>query len=717
MTEEEQPKAMNSPETDSEANDAQQEVKEENQEIPPSNIDPKFQIPETDSAEGDRTNRSPDGDNLSVLEHALERAKLAEDRQKTLEKELQQMTAERDKMAVTLTERNSEISTTKRTVDDLESTWWQTFHVMWEHFDNNCTKLEEEKKEEIAATSNSWKEHLSALESDFLQFVGSFEYMQQSEFVSRVDSWKSKIASLETLWSMTFHHQEEAKRSMQEKHDFAVDELNAQHRAALAHKDKEKAKSDDSWKSKIASLETLWSMTFHHQEEAKRSIEQTLEAEKEELTASLRERSQRIDELERMALMSFSMITNSTWTRLDEIEQIQLKQFATTNNHWFKIMDESTNTITNLQAELISEAANAAVVETKLTVELQNYEERIHILQADFLKQLALNANHDKQRSDELDEIFLRSFLRTTQMTASLQNELINETTRATLTEAKLVSELKDYSERFDTLSTSYFISLATVTNDHVKRTNKLQTELTKETTRATLTEAKLVTELNNYSERFDSLSRSYFLSLATTTNDWWARISELEHLQLRELATSTTSWYALLASLNETFSKSFVHTTLTTEALQNELIASTSRAALDKVCDHIIQQEKSDELYERGKMTANELELKTDKLNHAKEQIQMQCDDLEGYVGRRRELRDRMTNVSTVVRDWKSKIRNASSSILLAQSTMSKNYGKTRKGFQASPFGGETNPSWLNRDLERTYNYSKGDFQKILPM
>jgi len=333
------------------------------------------------------------------------------------------------------------------------------------------------------------------------------------------------------------------------------------------------------------------------------------------------------------------------------------------------------------------------------------------------LKQLALNANHDKQRSDELDEIFLRSFLRTTQMTASLQNELINETTRATLTEAKLVSELKDYSERFDTLSTSYFISLATVTNDHVKRTNKLQTELTKETTRATLTEAKLVTELNNYSERFDSLSRSYFLSLATTTNDWWARISELEHLQLRELATSTTSWYALLASLNETFSKSFVHTTLTTEALQNELIASTSRAALDKVCDHIIQQEKSDELYERGKMTANELELKTDKLNHAKEQIQMQCDDLEGYVGRRRELRDRMTNVSTVVRDWKSKIRNASSSILLAQSTMSKNYGKTRKGFQASPFGGETNPSWLNRDLERTYNYSKGDFQKILPM
>jgi len=78
------------------------------------------------------------------------------------------------------------------------------------------------------------------------------------------------------------------------------------------------------------------------------------------------------------------------------------------------------------------------------------------------------------------------------------------------------------------------------------------------------------------------------------------------------------------------------------------------------------------------------------------------------------------MTNVSTVVRDWKSKIRNASSSLLLAQNMQSKNYARATKtlGVSGAPGGGKKKKDkWLNRDLERTYNYSRGEFQKILPM
>ena len=114
--------------------------------------------------------------------------------------------------------------------------------------------------------------------------------------------------------------------------------------------------------------------------------------------------------------------------------------------------------------------------------------------------------------------------------------------------------------------------------------------------------------------------------------------------------------------------------------------------------------------------MTANELELTSDRLAQAKDRVQMQDDDLQGYMERRRELRDRMKNVSTVVRDWRSKIRNASSSILLAQNSISKNYARSTKSLGVAGVP-EKKTKWLSRDLERTYNYSRGEFEKILPM
>ena len=71
--------------------------------------------------------------------------------------------------------------------------------------------------------------------------------------------------------------------------------------------------------------------------------------------------------------------------------------------------------------------------------------------------------------------------------------------------------------------------------------------------------------------------------------------------------------------------------------------------------------------------MTANELELKTDIIIQKTDRIRMMDLDLEGYMSRRRELRDRMHNVSSIVKDWKGKIRNASSSLIKAQNGRSR--------------------------------------------
>ena len=244
-----------------------------------------------------------------------------------------------------------------------------------------------------------------------------------------------------------------------------------------------------------------------------------------------------------------------------------------------------------------------------------------------------------------------------------------------------------------------------------------LQKELVDETSRAAVVETALTAELNNYQDRFAQLNLDYFRSLATTTQDWWARIDSLSDANYIQLVQTNMSWHEIFDSLNVIYATSLIKHTSATTALQNELITEVSTNVMSRIEERIINQEKLDEATEQGKMTANELELKTDRLNQAKDRISMQSDDLVGFMERRRELRDRMHNVSSVVKDWRSKIRNAGSSLLLAQQTKSKNYGKAHKSESILAGAGGR---FLSRDLERTYNmynYSRGEFNKILPI
>ena len=244
-----------------------------------------------------------------------------------------------------------------------------------------------------------------------------------------------------------------------------------------------------------------------------------------------------------------------------------------------------------------------------------------------------------------------------------------------------------------------------------------LQKELVDETSRAAVVETALTAVLNNYQDRFAQLNLDYFRSLATTTQDWWARIDSLSDANYIQLVQTNMSWHEIFDSLNVIYATSLIKHTSATTALQNELITEVSTNVMSRIEERIINQEKLDEATEQGKMTANELELKTDRLNQAKDRISMQSDDLVGFMERRRELRDRMHNVSSVVKDWRSKIRNAGSSLLLAQQTKSKNYGKAHKSESILAGAGGR---FLSRDLERTYNmynYSRGEFNKILPI
>jgi predicted transcriptional regulator len=264
-----------------------------------------------------------------------------------------------------------------------------------------------------------------------------------------------------------------------------------------------------------------------------------------------------------------------------------------------------------------------------------------------------------------------------------------------------------------DELNNLSALSFVSTTN----HTNSLQKELVDETSRAAVVETALTAELNNYQDRFAQLTLDYFRSLATTTQDWWARIDSLSDANYIQLVQTNMSWHEIFDSLNVIYATSLIKHTSATTALQNELITEVSTNVMSRIEERIINQEKLDEATEQGKMTANELELKTDRLNQAKDRISMQSDDLVGFMERRRELRDRMHNVSSVVKDWRSKIRNAGSSLLLAQQTKSKNYGKAHKSESILAGAGGR---FLSRDLERTYNmynYSRGEFNKILPI
>ena len=80
---------------------------------------------------------------------------------------------------------------------------------------------------------------------------------------------------------------------------------------------------------------------------------------------------------------------------------------------------------------------------------------------------------------------------------------------------------------------------------------------------------------------------------------------------------------------------------------MQNEIITSVVSTTMSSLIDSIVSTETLDESEERGRMTANELELKSDIITQKSDRIRMMDLDLEGYMGRRRELRDRMHNVS----------------------------------------------------------------------
>ena len=342
----------------------------------------------------------------------------------------------------------------------------------------------------------------------------------------------------------------------------------------------------------------------------------------------------------------------------------------------------------------------------------------------DLAQKLAQDLDHRNRTIEELEG-----------ENVGLQKELVDETSRAAVVETALTAVLNNYQDRFAQLNLDYFRSLATTTQDHHSRmdelnnlsalsfvsttnhTNSLQKELVDETSRAAVVETALTAELNNYQDRFAQLTLDYFRSLATTTQDWWARIDSLSDANYIQLVQTNMSWHEIFDSLNVIYATSLIKHTSATTALQNELITEVSTNVMSRIEERIINQEKLDEATEQGKMTANELELKTDRLNQAKDRISMQSDDLVGFMERRRELRDRMHNVSSVVKDWRSKIRNAGSSLLLAQQTKSKNYGKAHKSESILAGAGGR---FLSRDLERTYNmynYSRGEFNKILPI
>jgi hypothetical protein len=217
----------------------------------------------------------------------------------------------------------------------------------------------------------------------------------------------------------------------------------------------------------------------------------------------------------------------------------------------------------------------------------------------------------------------------------------------------------------------------------------------------------------NNANEaRVTELEGLALASFATTNNANHARFEEVERMSLELFARSTRITADLqdelvkavtagamkelqmgaeiqdfeerFRLLNDMYVKEFVHHNEVEQGLQNELIGAVVGGAVDKMRESVVVGEKLDEEAERGMMTANELELKNDMVSQCKDRIVMQDLDLQGYMARRRELRDRMHNVSSVVRDWRGKIRKAGSSLIKAQ-------GQKSRYTKVQPVMGET--------------------------
>ena len=338
----------------------------------------------------------------------------------------------------------------------------------------------------------------------------------------------------------------------------------------------------------------------------------------------------RVGCLEEGYFASLALTTMDNHERMTELEGMSMKQLA-----------HHTAVEKNLQNELIDAVVGSAMKESSLKCEVEDYESRVRVLEESFFGQFAVSTNEHYQRVEELESSYLTSFAVTnqdlwsrmdeltraslehfahnTEVVANLQNEMIESETRAALIETRLKCEVEDYEARVGMLEDAFFGQFATNNAD--------------------------------MHSRLDELGEAHLISLAVTTNDSWKRLDEL-----------TSMSYKLVE-----------HHTGEELKLQNELIGSVASGVMERMLDKVAADEKLEESENRGIMTANEVEMRSDQITQLKDRVRMMDLDLEGYMGRRRELRDRMHNVSSIVKNWKGKIKKAGSSLIKAQTERSR--------------------------------------------
>ncbi|GMI38665.1 hypothetical protein TrCOL_g12783 [Triparma columacea] len=432
----------------------------------------------------------------------------------------------------------------------------------------------------------------------------------------------------------------------------------------------------------------------------------------------------RIAEIQEAGLMSLALSTNHWHKVIDELD------YANAN-----LIAQHTRVEADLQSELINEVSKNSMKQLSLQCEIGDYEERMNSLEKSYFASFSLNNADFHGRLDQINEAYCTTLAVTTKDTwdrldelgiasaklvahhtrveADLQNELISQGVRSAMKEAVMQAEHDNMLERLGDIETSYFSGLATRVNDwhgrmesleegyfgslalttmnnhkrmqeleemslkqlshHTTVEKDLQNELIDAVVGSTMKETSLKCEVENYEARVRVLEESFFSQFAVNNADMHSRLDDIANAHFMSLASTTNDSWKRLDELASMSYKLMEHHTGEELKLQDELIKSVAFGAMEKMLDKVATDEKLEESENRGMMTANEVEMRSDQIIQLKDRVRMMDLDLEGYMGRRRELRDRMHNVSSIVKNWKGKIKKAGSSLIKAQTERSR--------------------------------------------
>lgn len=562
---------------------------------------------------------------------------------------------------------STEVNNLTERMSHIESSFFENFAVTNNDFHARLAALEEAGYISLALSTNHWYkivDELSSANATMLAHHTQVEADLQSELINEVtmnllqqaslqceiSSYEERMESLEARYFASF------SLNNADLHG-RLSQINESYCASLA------VVTNDTW-ARISELENSSSRLISHHTRVEADFqnelitlgvnsalkEVTMQTEQDNMVQRLSEVEGayftslaardsdwhgRMKNLEEKYFTSLVLTTKANFERMQELETLSMKQLA-----------HHTEIEMNLQNELIDAVVGSTLKETRLKCEVYDYEARVMMLEGSFFGQFAVNTNEHHQRVEELEGEYLKSlavtnqdmwrrmdelterslevFAHNTEVVANLQKELVESETRATLIETRLKCEVQAYEARVGMLEGSFFEQFA----------------------------------VNNVGlhNRLDELEQTQLMALAATTSDSWKRMDEL-----------TSMSYELME-----------HHSSEEHKLQDELIGSVASGVMEKMLDKVVADEKVEESENRGKMTANEVELRTDQIFQLKDRVKMMDLDLEGYMGRRRELRDRMHKVSSVVKDWKGKIRRAGSSLIKAQTEKSR-YSKVK--------------------------------------